>query len=115
MSFGNEAWFANLHVGQDGPTINQTTTAPSVALSSCIFLMFTCLLRPKTWDGYLKAIQHFSAGHVLKQDWTNSSVDELAARKTAQRRHVGGIVWALESGLTMPGVLHAYDLANLAH
>jgi hypothetical protein len=26
-----------------------------------------------------------------------------------------GIVWALESGLTMPGVLHAYDPANLAH
>jgi hypothetical protein len=26
-----------------------------------------------------------------------------------------GIVWALESGLTNPGVLHAYDPANLAH
>jgi hypothetical protein len=26
-----------------------------------------------------------------------------------------GIVWALESGLTSPGVLHAYDPTNLAH
>ncbi len=26
-----------------------------------------------------------------------------------------GIVWAVESGLTQPGVLHAYDPANLAH
>lgn len=26
-----------------------------------------------------------------------------------------GIVWALESGLTTPGVLHAYDPTNLAH
>jgi outer membrane protein assembly factor BamB len=26
-----------------------------------------------------------------------------------------GIVWALESSLTSPGVLHAYDPANLAH
>jgi len=26
-----------------------------------------------------------------------------------------GIVWALESGLTSPGVLHAYDPSNLAH
>lgn len=26
-----------------------------------------------------------------------------------------GIVWALESGLASPGVLHAYDPANLAH
>jgi hypothetical protein len=26
-----------------------------------------------------------------------------------------GIVWALESGLTNPGVLHAYDPANLTH
>jgi hypothetical protein len=26
-----------------------------------------------------------------------------------------GIVWALESGLSNPGVLHAYDPANLAH
>ena len=26
-----------------------------------------------------------------------------------------GIVWALESGITSPGVLHAYDPANLAH
>jgi outer membrane protein assembly factor BamB len=26
-----------------------------------------------------------------------------------------GIVWALESSLTSPGVLHAYDPGNLAH
>jgi hypothetical protein len=26
-----------------------------------------------------------------------------------------GIVWALESGLTNPGVLHAYDPGDLAH
>jgi uncharacterized iron-regulated membrane protein len=46
-----------------------------------LFLLFTGLPWAKAWGGYLKAIRHFSAGHVDKQDWTTSSADELAARK----------------------------------
>jgi uncharacterized iron-regulated membrane protein len=46
-----------------------------------LFLLFTGLPWAKAWGGYLKAIRHFSAGHVVKQDWTTSSADELAARK----------------------------------
>ena len=46
-----------------------------------LFLLFTGLPWAKAWGGYLKAIRHFSAGHVIRQDWTTSSADELAARK----------------------------------
>jgi uncharacterized iron-regulated membrane protein len=46
-----------------------------------LFLLFTGLPWAKAWGGYLKAIRHFGAGHVVKQDWTTSSADELAARK----------------------------------
>jgi uncharacterized iron-regulated membrane protein len=46
-----------------------------------LFLLFTGLPWAKGWGGYLKAIRNLSAGHVVKQDWTTSSADELAARK----------------------------------
>jgi uncharacterized iron-regulated membrane protein len=46
-----------------------------------LFLLFTGLPWAKAWGGYLKAIRHFSAGHIGNQDWTTSSADELAARK----------------------------------
>lgn len=45
-----------------------------------LFLLFTGLPWAKSWGGYLKAIQHFSAGHAVSQDWTTSSADVLAAR-----------------------------------
>ncbi|HTF61596.1 MAG TPA: PepSY-associated TM helix domain-containing protein, partial [Edaphobacter sp.] len=45
-----------------------------------LLLILTGLPWAKGWGGYLKAIRHFSAGHMVKQDWTTSSADELAAR-----------------------------------
>jgi uncharacterized iron-regulated membrane protein len=45
-----------------------------------LFLLFTGLPWAKAWGGYLKAVRHFSAGHVAKQDWTTGSAEELAAR-----------------------------------
>ena len=45
-----------------------------------LFLLLTGLPWAKGWGGYLKGIRHLSAGQAVKQDWTTSSADTLAAR-----------------------------------
>jgi uncharacterized iron-regulated membrane protein len=47
-----------------------------------LFLLFTGLPWAKSWGGYLKAIRHISAGRAVSQDWTTSSEDVLAARRS---------------------------------
>jgi uncharacterized iron-regulated membrane protein len=58
-----------------------------------LFLLFTGLPWAKAWGGYLKAIRHISAGHVVAQDWTTSSAEALAARttRTASSANLVGI------------------------
>jgi outer membrane protein assembly factor BamB len=79
---------------------------------------------------YFNGVVYYAAdGDVLKAfPLTNADMATSPSSKTSVIfQHPGptptisangtqnGIVWALESGLTMPGVLHAYDPANLAH
>jgi hypothetical protein len=79
---------------------------------------------------YFNGVVYYAAdGDVLKAfPLTNAVMATNPSSKTSVTfQHPGstptisangtqnGIVWALESGLTMPGVLHAYDPANLAH
>ena len=45
-----------------------------------LFLLLTGLPWAKGWGGYLKSIRYLSAGHAVRQDWTTSSADALAAR-----------------------------------
>lgn len=45
-----------------------------------LFLLFTGLPWAKSWGTYLKAWRHLSNGHVIRQDWTTSTSEKLAAR-----------------------------------
>ena len=45
-----------------------------------LFLLLTGLPWAKSWGAYLKAARHLSNGHAVKQDWTTSSADIIAAR-----------------------------------
>ena len=45
-----------------------------------LFLLLTGLPWAKSWGAYLKAARHLSNGHAVKQDWTTSSADVIAAR-----------------------------------
>lgn len=45
-----------------------------------LLLLLTGLPWAKGWGGYLKSIRALSMGRVVKQDWTTSSADILAAR-----------------------------------
>jgi len=77
-------------------------------------LLFTGLPWAKAWGGYLKAIRHFSAGHVVKQDWTTSSADELAARKA--RSSAMADMSGMSTMHTMPGMPashHMEDMPNM--
>ena len=42
-----------------------------------LFLLLTGLPWAKGWGGYLKAIRHFSAGRMVKQDWTGEVAQNL--------------------------------------
>ena len=44
-----------------------------------LFLLLTGLPWAKSWGAYLKAARHLSNGHAVKQDWTTSSADVIAA------------------------------------
>lgn len=76
-----------------------------------LFLLFTGLPWAKAWGGYLKAIRHFSAGHVVKQDWTTSSGDELAARKARS----AGItdMSGMSTMHTMPGMPASHHMEGM--
>jgi uncharacterized iron-regulated membrane protein len=78
-----------------------------------LFLLFTGLPWAKAWGGYLKAIRHFSAGHVAKQDWTTSSADELAARKarSAAMTDVSG----MSTMHTMPGMPASHHMEGMTN
>jgi uncharacterized iron-regulated membrane protein len=45
-----------------------------------LFLLFTGLPWAKGWGAYLKAARHLSSGYAVKQDWTTSSSEAVAAR-----------------------------------
>jgi uncharacterized iron-regulated membrane protein len=77
-------------------------------------LLFTGLPWAKAWGGYLKAIRHFSAGHVVKQDWTTSSADELAARKarSAAMTDMSGMS-TMHAMLGMPASHHMEGMPNM--
>jgi uncharacterized iron-regulated membrane protein len=79
-----------------------------------LFLLFTGLPWAKAWGGYLKAIRHFSAGHIVKQDWTTSSADELAARGqryAAARADMSGT----STMHNMPGMPTAHHMEGMAN
>ena len=67
-----------------------------------LFLLFTGLPWAKAWGGYLKAARHFSAGRLVKQDWTTSSADVLAARKQRSDAMTG--MEGMSTMHTMPGM-----------
>jgi uncharacterized iron-regulated membrane protein len=76
-----------------------------------LFLLFTGLPWAKAWGGYLKAIRHFSAGHVVKQDWTTSSADELAARKA--RSSAMADMSGMSTMHTMPGMPASHHMEGM--
>ncbi len=63
-----------------------------------LFLLFTGLPWAKSWGTYLKAARALSNGHAVKQDWTTSSADILAARAA----RTGG-----DDMSNMPGMRHS--------
>ncbi len=48
-----------------------------------LFLLLSGLPWAKSWGGYLKAIRSVAEGHPVRQDWTTSHAQELAARAAA--------------------------------
>lgn len=76
-----------------------------------LFLLFIGLPWAKAWGGYLKAIRHFSAGHVVKQDWTTSSADELAARKA--RSGAMADMSGMSTMHTMPGMPATHHMEGM--
>ena len=76
-----------------------------------LFLLFTGLPWAKAWGGYLKAIRHFSAGHIVKQDWITSSADELAARRA--RSTAMADMSGMSTMPAMPGMPAAHALEGM--
>jgi uncharacterized iron-regulated membrane protein len=76
-----------------------------------LFLLFTGLPWAKAWGGYLKAIRHFSAGHLVQQDWTTSSADELAARKA--RSSAMTDMSGMSTMHTMPGMPASHHMEGM--
>jgi uncharacterized iron-regulated membrane protein len=70
-----------------------------------LLLLLTGLPWAKGWGGYLKAIRHFSAGHMVKQDWTTSSADLRTAR--SQRSA------AVESDMGNMAMMHNMDMSGV--
>ena len=61
--------------------------------------------------GYLKAARHFSAGRLVKQDWTTSSADVLAARKQRSDAMTG--MEGMSTMHTMPGMPTAHHMEGM--
>ena len=79
-----------------------------------LFLLLTGLPWAKGWGGYLKGIRHFSAGHLVKQDWTTSSADALSARSarsSAASTDLSGMSTMHDMGT--PGPHHMEGMPNL--
>jgi len=79
-----------------------------------LFLLFTGLPWAKAWGGYLKAIRHFSAGHLVQQDWTTSSADVTAARSaraSAANADMSGM--STMHDMDMPGMRHVEGMPNM--
>jgi uncharacterized iron-regulated membrane protein len=76
-----------------------------------LVLLFTGLPWAKAWGGYLKAIRHFSAGHLVQQDWTTSSADELAARKA--RSSAMTDMSGMSTMHTMPGMPASHHMEGM--
>jgi uncharacterized iron-regulated membrane protein len=77
-----------------------------------LFLLLTGLPWAKSWGGYLKAVRHFSAGHAVRQDWTTSSAQALAARASrsaAAQADVSG----MSTMHTMPGAPTAHHMEGM--
>ena len=56
-----------------------------------LFLLLTGLPWAKSWGAYLKAARRLSNGHAVKQDWTTSSADILAARASQNMSSMPGM------------------------
>ena len=56
-----------------------------------LFLLLTGLPWAKSWGAYLKAARHLSNGHAVKQDWTTSSADVIAARASQSMSSMAGM------------------------
>jgi uncharacterized iron-regulated membrane protein len=79
-----------------------------------LFLLFTGLPWAKGWGGYLKAIRNLSAGHFVKQDWTTSSADELAAR-SARSSAAQADMSRMSTMHDMPGMPAAHHMEGMAN
>lgn len=75
-----------------------------------LFLLFTGLPWAKSWGTYLKAWRHLSNGHAVRQDWTTSTSEELAARAA---RTGGGM--ASVSGMQMGNMLEMDASEHASH
>jgi len=79
-----------------------------------LFLLFTGLPWAKGWGGYLKAIRNLSAGHAVRQDWTTSSADELAAR-SARSSAAQPDMSGMSTMHDMPGMPTAHHMEGMAN
>jgi uncharacterized iron-regulated membrane protein len=52
-----------------------------------LFLLFTGLPWAKGWGAYLKAARHLGSGYAVKQDWT-TSISEVVAARIARTKEV---------------------------
>ena len=52
-----------------------------------LFLLFTGLPWAASWGAYLKAARHLGLGHAVKQDWTTTSSEVIAARTATSGGH----------------------------
>jgi uncharacterized iron-regulated membrane protein len=74
-----------------------------------LFLLFTGLPWSKGWGGYLKAIRHFSAGHIVQQDWTTSSSEAIATRAARTSSDASGMSMMHD----MPGMMGMRNLEGM--
>ena len=74
-----------------------------------LFLLFTGLPWAKGWGGYLKAIRHFSAGHIVQQDWTTSSSEAIATRAARTSSDASGMSMMHD----MPGMMGMRNLEGM--
>jgi len=77
-----------------------------------LFLLFTGLPWAKGWGGYLKAIRQVSAGKAVKQDWTISSAEELAAR-SSRSASANADMSGMSTMHDMPGMPTAHHMEGM--
>jgi uncharacterized iron-regulated membrane protein len=79
-----------------------------------LFLLFTGLPWAKAWGGYLKAARHFSAGHIVHQDWTTSSADAVAARVARTSPPDNSGMSTMHEMSDMPGMRHMEGMEGMS-